>query len=376
MRISRAEVFLADIPLRLTVRHALASRDDTRNVFVRLVDETGLEGWGEGVPREYVTGETPDGAFDHLARNLLPRLRGLTVQEAGTLPGQIERAIPLEEGAQSARCAAELALLDLAGRRFDRSAVSWFGGSRRSTVRYGLVIPVLSGAGTGALLSAARQYGIGHVKVKAEGEGIVAVVREGRKALGDQAGLCVDANGAWSLEQATDLCRRLEEFGVRWIEQPLPRGEEGQVALLASRTSIPLMADESLTTLTEARRLIADGGFRLFNIRLSKLGGMAPSLQVAAEAEAAGIGIQVGCQVGETAVLAAAGRLLASALPQCLAVEGSYGERLLKNDLAAEPFEFGPAGEAAVQGGSGLGLQVLRERLEPMVVRSEALDYA
>ena len=67
MRICRAEVFLVRLPLRLTVRHALAARRESLNLVVRLCDDQGNEGWGEGVPRDYVTGESAETSFEHLA---------------------------------------------------------------------------------------------------------------------------------------------------------------------------------------------------------------------------------------------------------------------------------------------------------------------
>ena len=66
MKICRAEAYLVILPLRLTVRHALAARRESLNLIVRLVDDRGNEGWGEGVPREYVTGENAETSFEHL----------------------------------------------------------------------------------------------------------------------------------------------------------------------------------------------------------------------------------------------------------------------------------------------------------------------
>jgi muconate cycloisomerase len=83
--------------------------------------------------------------------------------------------------------------------------------------------------------------------------------------------------------------------------------------------------------------------------------------------------IQVGCQVGESSLLSAAGRLLAATLPEFAALEGSYGTRLLERDVTDDPFEFGPGGEAAVQLGPGLGVAVSQERLAPLVLRSVAV---
>jgi muconate cycloisomerase len=71
----------------------------------------------------------------------------------------------------------------------------------------------------------------------------------------------------------------------------------------------------------------------------------------------------VGSQVGETAILSAAGRHLAAALPEVAFVEGSFGTLLLTEDVSAESVRFGHRGEASLLTGPGLGVDVLEDRL-------------
>ena len=85
-------------------------------------------------------------------------------------------------------------------------------------------------------------------------------------------------------------------------------------------------------------------GYRLFNLRVSKLGGLTAAHRVARIAGENGVRLQVGCQVGESSLLSAAGRLLGATLPEIEALEGSYGTRLLESDVTDEPFEFGQGG--------------------------------
>jgi muconate cycloisomerase len=373
MRVCRAEAFLVRLPLRLTVSHALAARRESVNLLVRLLDDLGNEGWGEGVPRDYVTGEVAETSFAHLAGELLPSLVGVDVEEPGLLPPALAGPISPSPEKQTGCCAAELALFDLAGKAFGRSAAAWFGGRRRDTVRYSVVLPLLEPGERAAFLAGVRSLGVRHLKIKAEGDRWAEALAEARRDLGDAVTIAVDANGSWDLDAAVAHLRRMERYGVAWVEQPLPRGREHEIPLLAARSGIPLMADESLTTVEEAERLIRQGGCGLFNLRLSKLGGLAASHRIARMAAGSGVRIQVGCQVGESSLLSAAGRLLAATLPEFAALEGSYGTRLLERDVTDDPFEFGPGGEAAVQRGPGLGVAVSQERLAPLVLRSVAV---
>lgn len=370
MKIRRAEAFLIRLPLRLTVRHALAARRESLNLIVRLVDEQGNEGWGEGIPRPYVTGETPETAFGILTERILPAFPGVRIEEPGRLLPVVQRLIVPTAGTQSGCCAAELALFDLAGKVFGRSAAAWFGGPQRTAVRYAGVLPLLEERELGAVLDSFKPLGLRHLKIKAQGEKWPAALAAARRVLGPEPTIAVDANGGWDFDEALAYLGVLEREGVAWVEQPLPRGREHEIPILAARTTIPLMADESLTTAAEAERLIAQGGYRLFNLRLSKLGGLAAAHRIARLATERGVRVQVGCMVGETSILSAAGRLLAATLPGIVALEGSFGIRLLESDLTDAPYAFGPGGEAVVQAAAGLGIAVRQERLAPLVIRS------
>jgi muconate cycloisomerase len=125
-----------------------------------------------------------------------------------------------------------------------------------------------------------------------------------------------------------------------------------------------------VTTVEEARDLARAGGYRFLNLRVSKLGGLAAAHAVARIAAGAGLAVQVGCQVGESSLLSAAGRILAATLQSYAALEGSYGTRLLASDLTDSPFEFGAGGSATVQREPGLGVAVSQARLAPLVVRA------
>jgi L-Ala-D/L-Glu epimerase / N-acetyl-D-glutamate racemase len=73
--------------------------------------------------------------------------------------------------------------------------------------------------------------------------------------------------------------------------------------------------------------------------------------------------VQVGSQVGETAILSAAGRHLAASLSSVDFVEGSYGTMLLAEDVTPDPIRFGHRGEAALLSGAGLGVRVIEDRI-------------
>jgi L-alanine-DL-glutamate epimerase-like enolase superfamily enzyme len=205
--------------------------------------------------------------------------------------------------------------------------------------------------------------GLRHVKVKVGRDDDVPRVAAVRAALGPQATIRLDANGAWTFERALCVLAAMTPLGIAAVEQPLPRGPVATLAALRRATSVPIMADESVVTLADAEALLAERAVDYLNVRVSKCGGLARSAAIAMRAAAHGVGIQVGSHVGETAGLAAAGRHLAASLPDVAFVEGSYGTLLLAEDVSFESVRFGHGGKAPLLAGPGLGIHVIEPRL-------------
>src|SRR5207237_711882 len=136
-------------------------------------------------------------------------------------------------------------------------------------------------------------------------------LRAVRRRVGAKVQLRVDANEAWPADDAAGHIRALEPFGIDCVEQPVPHAEVGRLAEVRKQVATPLMLDESLCGMADAERAAAEALCERFNLRLSKCGGFVPTLRLAQFAAAHGLTCQLGCQVGETAVLSAAGRQFA-----------------------------------------------------------------
>src|SRR6185312_3817172 len=109
---------------------------------------------------------------------------------------------------------------------------------------------------------------------------------------------------------------------------------------------VPIMLDESLTSMVDAEHAIANKTCDLFNIRLSKCGGFLNSARLAATARAAGLGYQLGCHPGESGILSAAGRHWAHRVANIRYLEGSYDRFLFSKLLTNEDMSFGYGGRA------------------------------
>ncbi len=388
MRVVELTAYQAHIPLVRPVRHASHARTETDNLVVRCVLEDGTEGFGEGVPREYVTGETIESATALLRRSDLAS-QFEACHNFGAAAAMIERLrlapVPGDDracGGNAARCAVELALLDAYGRRFREPlarvtqllAPDLF--EPRDRVRYSGVL-LSARAGVRLLVASLRLrvYRFRQVKVKVgiEGRDDVYRLKRIRQYLRAAVDLRVDANEAWSPGEVVARVRALEPFGITSVEQPVAHADVAVLAEVRKQVKTPVMLDESLCGRVDAERAAADGTCDLFNLRLSKCGGFIPTLRLAQFARAQGIGCQLGCQVGETALLSAAGRHFAASVGGLRYLEGSYDRHLVREALGARDITFRWGGWAPALAGPGLGVEVRPSSLERVTVRKEAL---
>jgi len=365
MRIEHLDVFTFPVPFKLVFRHASASRSHAENLIVA-ASADGRTGYGEGCPRYYVTGETvaSGSAFIHAnVRDFVDRVHDL----ASLAAWAAEHRESIDAN-PAAFCAMETAVLDLLGRIAEQPVEEIIG-----------VAPLKGGFAYSAVLGDApypaflwqfgryRRRGFSDFKVKLSGD--PARDRRKMRALaGRAARVRLDANNLFPT--ADDCIRHLqalpgEPFAV---EEPLAVGDLEGLRSVADACRTRIVLDESLlraeqiTALTHGERWIA-------NVRLSKMGGILRSLEVVRHAMHQGLGIIVGCQVGETSILTrAALPVMQAARPNLVAAEGAFGTHLLRRDLASPSLMFGTGGVLASEGvpqGNGFGLSISAHDLKP-----------
>lgn len=387
MQLVALEARQVRVRLKRPVKHASHARTETDNLVVVCTLSDGKVGYGEGVPREYVTGETIDSAIDLLKRSDL-RSQLQHAHEFEQVVRQAERIrladVPGDErmcAGNAARCAVELAYLDAFGKSLGEPLMNVTKFvcpdlyEPHERVQYSGVI--LSAKGWKARLAAIgyRLTGFGHVKVKVgiAGQDDAKRLRVIRRCAGSGMSLRVDANEAWAAAAAADRIRALEPFGVASVEQPVPHDEVTNLTAVRKQVNTPVMLDESLCGEVDAERAVRGGWCDLFNLRLSKCGGFIPTLKLAELAVRHGLGYQLGCQVGETGILSAAGRQFACSVKGIRFLEGSFDRHLVKDALTTADVTFGRGGWAPMLTGSGTGVTVDPARLDAVTVRREVL---
>ncbi|MDJ0865922.1 MAG: enolase C-terminal domain-like protein [Myxococcota bacterium] len=375
MRPIRFRLHAIDLPFRRPFKHAAAERRSSDSILLECELEDGTVGFGECLPRAYVTGEARDGTFDQLRDAILPRLLGREFKDLDEVRGFLEACdgrspddwVPAGTPQGAAWCAVDLALLDAFGRAARVPVRLSERNAPPKRLRYSVVLS--SSAGWKTLL-ATRLMAIRQVKLKVETGSEEAGALRTRRWLGRRCDVRADANMAWSVERGLEQMAALGRLGIHSYEQPLPAEDLEGLARLVRESGQGVMADESLNDRESLQRLIEQRACTAVNVRISKCGGLVAALHRCREALAAGLDVQVGCQVGETSLLSAAHLVLLSAVDPVKYAEGCFGKLLLREDPAEPVLQFGFAGRPpALPARPGLGVEMNRAVIDRWTTR-------
>jgi O-succinylbenzoate synthase len=356
--IDRVELVDATLPLvrPFVTRHG--TRAHKRVLLVRVTTTDGVVGWGEcaAEPSPTYAPEHIDGAWLVLRDHLVPRLlRGGRLDEVA--------------GNHMAKAALEMALLDARLRAERRSLAAWLGGTV-ARVPAGVVVERYDDPRQAADVAAERvDEGYRRIKCKIEPGADTAHVAAVREAVGPHVAVWADANGSYSLADATTLAG----LDVELLEQPLRAGDLLEHAELRRAVRTVVCLDESIASVDDARLALHVQAAGAITVKPGRLGGLASAVEVHDLCREAGVPVWCGGML-ETGIGRAANVALASlpgfTLPGDLSASGRYFAR----DVITEPFTLGADGCLAVPDGPGLGVEVEEDELSALTSRREVVN--
>ena len=270
-----------------------------RNVMVRITDADGAVGWGEAPATPYY-GETAE-----TVSAVLPHLAEVAARAAGDDLFAIERIETAMEHAlgrnPAAKVAISTALHDLLGKRLGVPLWKLWGLDPAAAPKSSFTLGIDTLEVMREKVREAAGYPILKIKVGTpRDEEILGMIRD---ELPDVT-LRVDANTAWSAKEALRRIPMLDAFGVEFVEQPLkPEDLEG-LRLVRSRSTLPIVADESCEVAADVAKLA--GAVDGVNIKLAKCGSLREAMRIVHAARAHGMRVMIGCMVESTLGIAAA----------------------------------------------------------------------
>ncbi len=369
MGIDKIVVHQISLPFSFDFSHSLRTRSSVNNIIVEVIADRGeVTGYGEGAPRTYVTGETQKGAVESIMRFARGAFFPWDLTDASQVWNLVDKTTKGKE-ANSAICALETSLLDALGKKEKKSITDYFPRDfSANTIYYGGAIPLADKQRVLEICHFIKERKIKKLKLK-----FGSNLEENREAIdtvkqvyGDDYDLKVDVNGVWDYAMAMAHAPLISEYKVKVVEQPMKpdNPDISHFAEVMRGYGVILMADESACSFADMERVVNEGYYGMVNMRLSKCGGFRNSLKMIDYLRQQGISFQIGCQLGESGLLSAAGRVLGLLCSDSLYYDGSYDEFLLQENVTREHVSFGPGGEAGPLEGHGLGVEISHQNLD------------
>jgi L-Ala-D/L-Glu epimerase len=375
MNIDQIKVYKISLPFLMDISHALTKNASADNIVVEVVaDEGKIKGYGEGTPRTYVTGDSQQQAVENAQQIIWNNSFPWEVEGVSDIWNFVDQ-IPDEKNYHPALCALETALLDAWGKKHHANLIDFFPHDFYTPkIYYGGAFPLGDNQKLRERCLLFKELKINRLKMKMghdleKNEEALEIIAE---VFGDDFDLKIDANCAWNDGLVLKHIPLLRKYQVKVVEQPMLPDDPNlaEFAKALKDYGILLMADESACSFEEVKKIIDEGCYEMVNIRLSKLGGFRKSLEIINFLRRRNRFFQIGCHLGESGILSAAGRILGCLCRDAMYYDGSYDSFLLRMNITRENVSFGPGGEAGPLEGPGLGVTINESNLKRLTVGS------
>jgi len=343
--------------LKLSEPYSIAydSVDRCESVFINIVTDGGIQGWGCAAPDPKVTGETARNTLKAFDKELESYLLGKDVFEYARILDSIKSTNP---GQPALRAMVDMALHDIIAQKTGVPLYKLLGGYRDS-IPTSITIGIMSVKSTLVFAEDYVKKGFRNLKIKGGNDVLEDIEKINRvsEVLGTSVKIRFDANQGYSLNDAMTFLKGVRKANIELFEQPTQKNDLEMLKLITQKSELPVMADESLISLRDAFFISRDQCTDLINIKLMKTGGILEGMHVNSIAKAAGIGAMVGC-MDESALGIAAGLHFALSRPNI-----RYADLDGHLDILDDPFSGMlkiREGELIPSGGNGLGWTALK----------------
>ena len=248
-----------------------------------------------------------------------------------------------------------MALYDIAAQQAKVPLYRLLGGSKQKVLYTDYTVSLSNPSTMASVAKEILLKGFPVIKVKlgAGAERDVESIRQIRAAVGMDIPIRIDANQAWSIDEAIQILKALEPYRIQHCEAPIRKGQFAALAKIRTNSPIPIMADESCCTPFDTEQLIQYQSCDSLNIKLGKSAGLFAALKIIELAQAAGLPIQVGGFLESRLGFTAAAHL---ALSSTQVVYCDFDTPLMfEEDFVQGGMEYGPNGAIKIPEQIGLG---------------------
>lgn len=367
MKIDRIELREIHLPLVAPFETSFGRTTERRIIIIKVFSE-GLHGWGECTVGEnpFYNHECTDSAWMIIRDYVAPMVMGREIES----PAQVTNLTNAIRGNKMARGAVETAVWELEARRRNIPLWQLLGGTREE-IDCGVSLG-LQATDAALLKNVEKEVAAGYQRIKLkikpgrDYEMVKAVRREFPNIR-----LTVDANSAYTLADA-ELLRKLDEFDLLLIEQPLSYDDIIDHAELQRQLQTAICLDESILSVEDARKALSLGSCRLINIKLGRVAGHAEAQKIEAYCRERSVPVWCGGML-ESGIGRAHNIAMSTLAGFTLPGDVSASKRYWTEDIITPPVEVSSRGTITPPTGPGIGYEVNEKRIEALTVRTEII---
>ncbi|SFC66621.1 L-alanine-DL-glutamate epimerase [Parapedobacter composti] len=293
MRITHTEIYRLNIPMEpFTI--ATGTMNYAQNVFIRIHTDEGIYGAGECSAFPVIVGETQDTCIT-LAKDFARLWKNKPVAPIASRLQELHHYCARNYTIKSAF---DMALHDLSAKAAGLPLYAYLGnsGKVKRDIHTDITVGIADKETMAAKAASYVVQGAQHLKIKlgkrpSDDIQRIATIRQ---AVGPAVSIRIDANQGWDFDAAVKALTGLAQYDIAFCEQPMGSWDDDLLPALRSKTSIPIMADESCYTAHDARRLIRTGSCDYINIKLAKCGGLSEALNILKVCADAGMACMIG----------------------------------------------------------------------------------
>ncbi len=337
---------------------------ERRIILVRVTDDDGHKGWGE-----CTAGETPSyseewtgSCWEAIEKVLAPMVIGKKVESANDVWGLMKQV----RGNRMAKAAIETACWDLEAKKLGVPLWRHLGGVNRE-IACGVSIGIQDTVEQ--LLEKIKtelDAGYQRIKIKIAPHWDHDVIKRVRETFG-MIPLMGDANSAYTLAD-TDLFKRMDDFGLMMLEQPLPHDDIIDHAKLQAQISTPICLDEPIKSPDDARKAIELKSGRIINLKNGRVGGHNQSRLVEQTAREAGIPVWCGGML-ESGIGRAHNIAISTLAGYTMPGDVSASNRYWHEDIIEPAVYVSSSGTILAPEEPGIGFEVNDDRIVRAAVR-------
>jgi len=336
-------------------------------VLIKVITDEGIMGIAEAPARPHLYGETIYSIVSAVEHHLRPALLGMDPFDVEKIRWKMEPPLPGLVGNPTAKAAIDVAIHDIICKKLGIPVYKFLGGWNDGKVVAGWMIGVRETEEMAMEAQLMAKKGFRFFKVKAVSPPLspqkdVENIKAIREAVGEKAIISIDANQVWSPQTAVSTIKKLEDYGIAWVEEPCPIYDSRGRLKVSKSISVPILGDESCTTVQRVKRELDLGAIGMVSIKIART-GFFDSRKIVYLAEQYGIPCIIGSQA-ETGL----GTVAAAHFAKAFAHTSTYPTELgyflrLEDDLLKLPLNISD-GCVEVPNRPGIGVETDEEKLE------------